>query len=176
MSIKIEILVGDDYTPAERRLLAFLNREASPLTAPLPTIAAVLPASEETPVVQVPEVAAAPVEKSSGKKSSSPAPTAPSVPTAQVAVVVAPEKTAAECVQPAAPAAVEQPASTAAADTPKVERAAVSKAAVALAMKDKAKAVEIMAQFGVKGVRDVPDDKLAEVFAAIQVATAALGG
>ena len=43
-------------------------------------------------------------------------------------------------------------------------------------MKDKAKAVEIMAQFGVKGVRDVPDDKLAEVFAAIQVATAALGG
>lgn len=170
MSIKIEILVGDDYTPAERRLLAFLNREASPLSAPLPTIAAVLPT--EAPAV---EVAAAPVEKSSGKKSSSPAKTAPTAPTAPAVADAAPEKTADASAQSAASAAAEQPASTAASETPKVERAAVSKAAVALAMKDKSKIQGVLAGFGVTAVRDVPDAKLAEVFAAIEAATATLG-
>lgn len=49
-------------------------------------------------------------------------------------------------------------------------RADVSKAAVALALKDKPKIVEILAQFGAKGVKDVPDDKLAEVFPLINAA------
>jgi pyruvate dehydrogenase E2 component (dihydrolipoamide acetyltransferase) len=173
MTIRIEILVGDDYTPAERRLLAFLNREASPLVSPAPTLAADVQAPVPAPA---PEVATTQPGKSSGKKSSSPAVTAPTAPTAPVAEAAAPAKTDAECAQSAASAAAAPQVSTAAPETPKVERAAVSKAAVALAMKDKVKIKEILASFdGAAAVRDVPDDKLAAVFAAIQAATAALG-
>lgn len=49
-------------------------------------------------------------------------------------------------------------------------RADVSAAAVKLALKDKPKVIEILAGFGAKGVKDVPDDKLAEVFPLIQAA------
>lgn len=74
----------------------------------------------------------------------------------------------------AAPAASAPSADTAKSDAPaKVERATVSKAAVALALKDKTRATEILAQFGAKGVKDVPDDKLAEVYPLL---TAALEG
>jgi hypothetical protein len=55
-------------------------------------------------------------------------------------------------------------------------RADVSKAAVALALKDKAQIVAILAKFDAKGVKDVPDDKLAEVFPLINAALEALGG
>lgn len=43
-----------------------------------------------------------------------------------------------------------------------IERATVSKLAVTLATRDKGKAIEILSKFGAKGVKDVPDDKLAE--------------
>lgn len=44
-----------------------------------------------------------------------------------------------------------------------VDRATVSKAAVALAIKDKAKAVAILAEHNVKAVKDLPDDQLGAV-------------
>jgi hypothetical protein len=76
--------------------------------------------------------------------------------------------------QPAAAPATQTAATKSDAAAPSAPaRADVSKAAVALALKDKPKIVEILAEFGAKGVKDVPDDKLAEVYPLIQ---AALGG
>jgi hypothetical protein len=102
--------------------------------------------------------AAAQVEK---PKKDTPAKTAPSAPTAAPA--------AAPAASTAAPAP--QPSTGKAADAVSAPaRADVSAAAVKLALKDKPKAIEILAGFGAKGVKDVPDDKLAEVFPLIQAA------
>ncbi len=57
--------------------------------------------------------------------------------------------------------------------TAPVERSAVSALAVKLAVKDKAKAVEILAEHGVKAVKELADDDLAAVHAKL---TAALDG
>lgn len=62
------------------------------------------------------------------------------------------------------------PAPTVAGTT--VERATVSKAAVQLAVKNKAKAVEILATFGVAAVRELTDDQLAAAHKALTDALA----
>lgn len=51
-----------------------------------------------------------------------------------------------------------------------IDRATVSKAAVALAIKDKAKAVAILAEHDVKAVKDLPDDQLGAVHAKLVAA------
>lgn len=51
-----------------------------------------------------------------------------------------------------------------------IDRAIVSKAAVALAIKDKAKAVAILAEHDVKAVKDLPDDQLGAVHAKLVAA------
>ena len=62
---------------------------------------------------------------------------------------------------------VETPASPAT-----VERSAVSAAIVKLAVKDKARAIEILAGFGVKAGKDLKDEQLPEAYARVQVALA----
>lgn len=106
----------------------------------------------------------APAPKSKAEKTAAPVKTAPSAPTAEPAAAPA------QSTEPPAPPPATEKAATAASAP---ARADVSKAAVALALKDKAKIVEILAGFGAKGVKDVPDDKLAEVYPLI---TAALEG
>ena len=54
--------------------------------------------------------------------------------------------------------------------TAPVERSAVSALAVKLAVKDKAKAVEILAEHGVKAVKELADDDLAAVHAKLAAA------
>ena len=101
-----------------------------------------------------------------GKPKAAPAENARSEPTA----------TAAEAAAPAASTVKQEPQPStekAATANSAPARADVSKAAVALALKDKPKIVEILAQFGAKGVKDVPDDKLAEVFPLINAALGA---
>lgn len=113
-----------------------------------------------TQILGTAKEAAAP-GKPKAEKTAEPAKTAPSEPTAGKADA------------PAASTAKQEPqASTVkAADAASAPaRADVSKAAVALALKDKAKIIEILAGFGAKGVKDVPDDKLAEVFPLINAA------
>lgn len=51
-----------------------------------------------------------------------------------------------------------------------IDRATVSKAAVALAIKDKARAVAILAEHDVKAVKDLPDDQLGAVHAKLVAA------
>lgn len=51
-----------------------------------------------------------------------------------------------------------------------IDRTTVSKAAVALAIKDKAKAVAILAEHDVKAVKDLPDDQLGAVHAKLVAA------
>lgn len=96
-----------------------------------------------------------------GKPKAEPAKTAPSEPTAGKA-----DAPAASTVKPEPQTSTVKAADAASAPA----RADVSKAAVALALKDKAKIIEILAGFGAKGVKDVPDDKLAEVFPLINAA------
>lgn len=55
-------------------------------------------------------------------------------------------------------------------EEPSIDRATVSKAAVALAIKDKAKAVAILAEHDVKAVKDLPDDQLGAVHAKLVAA------
>lgn len=74
--------------------------------------------------------------------------------------------------QRGAPLETPKPEPTGDATAP-VERSAVSALAVKLAVKDKAKAVEILAEHGVKAVKELADDDLAAVHAKL---TAALGG
>ena len=84
-----------------------------------------------------------------------PAPGKPAV------VADAPPKTAKA--NPPAPTKTEAPAAG-------IDRATVSKAAVALAIKDKAKAVAILAEHDVKAVKDLPDDQLGAVHAKLVAA------
>jgi len=79
--------------------------------------------------------------------------------------------------QPAATAAPktekpvkENPAAKDMIETANIDRATVSKAAVALAIKDKAKAVAILAEHDVKAVKDLPDDQLGAVHAKLVAA------
>lgn len=92
---------------------------------------------------------------------SSAAVTAPSPRTA----AAAPSPSAQPGAAPATPTTATEPG-VAASSAP--VRADVSKAAVALALKNKPKIIEILAQFGAKGVKEVPDDKLAEIYPLIQ--------
>jgi hypothetical protein len=102
-----------------------------------------------------------------GKPKADPAQTAPSKPTAGKT-----DAPAASTAKPEPQPSTEKAATANSAPA----RADVSKAAVALALKDKAQIVAILAKFDAKGVKDVPDDKLAEVFPLINAALEALGG
>jgi|SRR6185437_2479613 len=64
----------------------------------------------------------------------------------------------------------ENPAAKDMIETTSIDRATVSKAAVALAIKDKAKAVAILAEHDVKAVKDLPDDQLGAVHAKLVAA------
>lgn len=107
------------------------------------------------------ETTAKATEAPGKSKANAPATTAPSAPTAAPAAAPATSTTA-----PAPQPSTEKAATANSAPA----RADVSKAAVALALKDKAKIIEILAGFNAKGVKDVPDDKLAEVFPLINAA------
>jgi len=145
--IKATVTIG---THAElERFTAFIASNASANVAAAPKL------TETT------KDAAAPAGKPKAEKAAAPAKTAPSEPTAEQAAAPATSTTA-----PAPQPSTGQAATANSAPA----RADVSKAAVALALKDKAKIIEILAGFNAKGVKDVPDDKLAEVFPLINAA------
>ena len=129
----------------------------------LTLVDAPIPATADGTIV---ETAAAPVEKPKRTPAATPAAPAPSPRTAEVAAATAaPEKTAAESSPTAAPAVAEPQASTAV-----PERSTVSKAAVALALKDKPRIIEILASFGAKAAKELTDAQLAPALAAINTA------
>ena len=117
--------------------------------------AGVAGSNDKADIVRQMEPAAAQVEKPKATSAATPAATD------------APAKTAVESSPTAAPAAAEPPPSTAAPD-----RATVSKAAVALAMKDKPKIIEILASFGAKAAKELTEDQLTPALAAINAAIA----
>ena len=134
--------------------ITFTIGDQAQLTAVQTAISQILGTAKEAPAPG----------KSKAEKTAEPVKTAPSEPTAGQAAAPAASTTA--------PAP--QPSTVKAADAVSAPaRADVSKAAVALALKDKAKILEILAPYlpaGGKGVKDVPDDKLAEVFPLINAA------
>lgn len=141
--IKATVTIG---TQAElERFTAFIASNTSANVAAAPKL------TETT------KEAAAPTGKPKAEKTAAPATTAPSAPAAAPAT-----STTAPAPQPST--------GQAATANSAPDRADVSKAAVALALKDKAKIIEILAGFNAKGVKDVPDDKLAEVFPLIKAA------
>lgn len=79
-------------------------------------------------------------------------------------------KAAAEKPASTKPAPESKAADTKTEDAPVIERATVSQAAVKLAVKNKDRAVAILAEHGVKAVKELPDDQLAAVHAKLVAA------
>ena len=122
-----------------------------------------------TPIAPAEKAAAAGPTEAPGKPSA--AKTANSKRTAEAAPSPADPSAAAPATSSQPPAVVQPTAAPAAAPSaPAADRAAVSKAAVTLAMKDRARITEILAGFGAKGVKDVKDEDLAAVYAQVNAA------
>jgi hypothetical protein len=126
----------------------------------------IIPAGVIAPAEVTKDAAAPKGKPSAAKTATSPATAEAAQPTAGPSDA-APEPKAKQ--QEATP-----PAASATSAAPTVERGAVSKAAVALAMKDKPKIVEILSIFnGAKGVKDLVDSDLAAAFKLINAALGA---
>lgn len=111
------------------------------------------------------------------KTASAPAPAAASAEAAAPAstAATAPQETAADPKPAAEPSAPAAPAASPASSPAPVEYPVLQKAVFTLAGKDKAAAMAIAAEMGVKTFKDLPADRWAEALAAVNAKIAELG-